>query len=266
MKKRIISALVALLIFIPIFIKGGIIFNIAMYILSMLGLREFLKVKATKKELPAFIDFISYIILTLLVLFNVNTTELVYAVDFRIIAGLFLVFLLPTVLYHDRSLYSVTDAFYLIGGIFFLGASFSLLIIIRNISLDLIIYLFLITVMTDTYAYITGRLIGKHKLLESISPNKTLEGMIGGTVFGVLISTVFYTVVIDPSINIFIILGISLFLSILGQFGDLCFSAIKRYFGVKDFSNIMPGHGGILDRFDSIIFVLLGFMFFISII
>lgn len=266
MKKRIISAIVALAILVPIFIKGGIIFSVGMYVLSMLGLREFLKVKSTKKELPLFIDLISYIVLTLLVLFNINNTELIYSVDFRIIAGLFLVFLLPAVLYHDRTLYSINDAFYLIGGIFFLGASFSLLIIIRNISLDLIVYLFLITVMTDTYAYITGRLIGKHKLLESISPNKTLEGMIGGTIFGVAISTVFYTVVINPSINIFIIIGISLFLSILGQFGDLCFSAIKRYFNVKDFSNIMPGHGGILDRFDSIIFVLLGFMFFISII
>ena len=58
----------------------------------------------------------------------------------------------------------------------------------------------------------------------------------------------------------------SLFLSILGQYGDLVFSAIKRYYGKKDFSNIMPGHGGILDRFDSIIFVILGFMFFITLI
>src|SRR5574344_772955 len=101
MKKRIISAIVALAILVPIFIKGGIIFSVGMYVLSMLGLREFLKVKSTKKELPLFIDLISYIVLTLLVLFNINNTELIYSVDFRIIAGLFLVFLLPAVLYHD---------------------------------------------------------------------------------------------------------------------------------------------------------------------
>jgi len=266
MKKRLISATIALSILVPVFMMGGMIYNIAIYILSMIGLYEFLKAKKSKKELPSFIEFISYVIMTLLVLSNTTSKEIIFSVDFRVIAGLFLVFLIPSVLYHDRELYSITDAFYLIGAIFFLGASFSLMIIIRNISLALIIYLFLITVITDSYAYIVGSLIGRNKLLKEISPNKTWEGMIGGTLFGVLISSVFYIVVIDSNIPIFIVVILTTFLSILGQFGDLCFSAIKRYFNVKDFSNIMPGHGGILDRFDSIIFVLLGFMFFITII
>lgn len=266
MKKRIISAIVALAILVPIFIKGGLIYNFTIYVLAILGLKEFIKAKSTKKQLPAFIEFISYIIFSILILFNINTKDMIYSIDLRVLSGLFLIYLIPTVLYHDRSQYSITDAFYLIGGIFFLGISFSLLILIRSISLNLIIYLFLITVLTDTYAYITGSLIGKHKLLESISPNKTWEGMIGGTIFGVVISTVFYVVVINPNIDLFQITLITLFLSIIGQFGDLCFSAIKRYFGIKDFSNIMPGHGGILDRLDSIIFVILSFMFFISII
>lgn len=266
MKKRVISAIIALAIFIPIFIKGGFIYTSAMYVVSILGLREFLKAKSTKKSLPVFIEFISYIIFSLIVLSNINNNEMIYSVDFKILSGLFLVYLIPTVLYHDRSLYSVTDAFYLIAGIFFLGVSFSLLIIIRNISLDLIIYLFLITILTDSYAYITGSLIGRHKMLKEISPNKTWEGMFGGTLVGTIISVVFYRIAIDPTISIYQITLITTFLSIIGQFGDLCFSAIKRYFGIKDFSNIMPGHGGILDRFDSIIFVILGFMFFINII
>lgn len=266
MKKRVISAVIALAILVPIFVKGGFIYNIAIYVLGILGLKEFLKAKSSKKNVPAFIEFISYIIFTLLVLFNTSNEQMIYAVDFRILAGLFLIFLIPAVLYHDRELYSITDAFYLIGGLFFLGTSFSLLILIRNISLNLIIYLFLITTLTDSYAYITGSLIGKHKLLKEISPNKTWEGMIGGTLFGVIISAIFYFVVINPDVSLFQISLITLFLSIIGQFGDLCFSAIKRYFNIKDFSNIMPGHGGILDRFDSIIFVILGFMFFINII
>lgn len=266
MKKRLPSAIIALALLIPIFLQGGIIYYLAIYILSLIGLYEFLKVKSTKKELPAFIDFISYIVMTLLVLGNTSSKEIIYMVDFRVIAGLFLVFLMPTVLYHDKKKYSINDAFYLIGGIFFLGTSFSLLIILRNINLSLIIYLFLITIMTDTYAYITGMLIGKHKLLESISPNKTWEGMIGGTIFGLLISATFYHVVYDPTLSLNIVVLMTLFLSILGQFGDLCFSGIKRYFGVKDFSNVMPGHGGILDRLDSIIFVIIGYMFFITII
>lgn len=264
MKKRVISAIVALLIFIPIFCIGGFIFDIAIITLALLGLREFLKVKESKKELPNFISFISYIILTLIVISGINLNQMVYTVDFRIISALLLVFLLPTILYHDRSLYSVTDAFYLIGGVFFLGISFSLFIVLRNIDLSLILYLFLITIMTDTYAYLIGMLIGKHKLLEDISPKKTWEGMIAGTIFGTLIATTFYMNVIDMNANLLLIISMTLFLSILGQFGDLVFSAIKRYFGTKDFSNIMPGHGGILDRLDSVIFVVLGFIFFIS--
>ena len=266
MKKRILSALVVLSIFIPIFIIGGFPFALAIYIISILGLKEFLDAKNSKKNMPIFIEFISYIIFSLIVLSNINAKELIFTVDFRVLAALFLVYLIPTVLYHDREQYSVTDAFYLIAGIFFLGVSFSLLIVLRNLSLDLIIYLFLITILTDTYAYITGSLIGKNKLLKEISPNKTWEGMIGGTVMGTIISTIFYIKIINPSIPLYEISSITFFLSIIGQFGDLCFSAIKRYFNIKDFSNIMPGHGGVLDRLDSIIFVMLGFMFFISII
>ena len=266
MKKRIISAIVALLILVKIFIIGGNIYNIAIYILSLLGVREFLKIKSEKKEIPNFINFISYIIITLLVFYNISNTELLFSIDYRVITGLFLVFLLPTLFYHDRKLYSINDAFYLIGGLFFLGISFSLMITLRNIGLEYIIYLFLITIMTDSFAYIVGSLIGRHKLLTEVSPNKTWEGTIGGSIFGVFISSIFYITVINPDISIVAISFITLFLSILGQFGDLCFSAIKRYYGKKDFSNIMPGHGGILDRFDSIIFVILGFMFFISVI
>lgn len=266
MKQRVISAIVALIILIPIIIIGGDVFNVTVYILSLLGLKEFMDMKQTKKEIPLFIKFISYVFMTIVILYNSEGGSTVLSMDYRVISGLFLAFLLPTVLYHDRSKYSINDAFYLIGGVFFLSISMILLINVRGSSLNKLIYLILITTITDTFAYLTGMLIGKHKLLESISPNKTWEGTIGGTVFGTFISSIFYITVINPEINIFLIIGISLFLSLIGQFGDLVFSAIKRYFGKKDFSNIMPGHGGILDRLDSIIFVLLGFMFFIAFI
>ena len=123
----------------------------------------------------------------------------------------------------------------------------------------------MITIVTDSYAYFIGRLIGKHKLLEEISPKKTWEGTIGGSIMSTFICTVYYITVINPQISILKIIFTVLFLSIIGQFGDLFFSAIKRLFGIKDFSNIMPGHGGILDRLDSIIFVMLAFTFFINI-
>ena len=261
MKTRTISAILMLSVFIPVLYLGGIWFDIAVFILALLSLKEFIDMKETKKRLPIFVKLISYLFMTLLIATNIISENANLEIDFRILSAFFLIFLIPTVLYHDRSKYSINDAYYLIGGIFFLSLSFVLLSIVRNVRLALIIYLFLITILTDTFAYLTGLLIGKHKMIESVSPKKTWEGSIGGTIMGVFVSTVFYLTIIDPYINIIKISLVGLFLSIIAQFGDLVFSSIKRYFGKKDFSNLIPGHGGILDRLDSIIFVLLGFMF-----
>jgi phosphatidate cytidylyltransferase len=171
-----------------------------------------------------------------------------------------LLLLMPIIIYHDNHVYNINDALFLVGSVFLLGISVSLLIVLREQNLMRVLYLFIITTMTDTYALIGGMLVGKHKLLESISPKKTWEGLIIGTVFGVLISVVFYYITIDDSINILsLMLGTTL-LSLIGQFGDLAFSSIKRLYNKKDFSNLMPGHGGILDRLDSFIFVSLGYI------
>lgn len=264
MKQRTISALVMVFISVPLIIVGGLFFNIGVFLLSMLALKEFLDIKETRKRISNFVKVISYAFLVMLIGVNVSKEVLNFQMDYRVISGLFLTFLVPTILYHDREKYSINDAFYLIGGVFFLALSMILLINVRSYGLMVLIYLFLITIMTDTFAYLTGMLIGKNKLIEEISPKKTWEGTIGGTILGVFISTMFYITTINPEIDTYKIVLISTFLSILGQFGDLFFSAIKRYYDKKDFSNLIPGHGGILDRMDSIIFVLLGFMFFIS--
>lgn len=266
MKQRIISAIVAAIIFIPIFILGGIWFNIAFFILTLLGLREFMKVREKEKKLPDFIRLISYLMITFLYFENTLNNNLDFSIDYRLVSGIFLTLLLPVVLYHDEKIYDIKDAFYLLGGVFFLGCSMSLFYIYRSYSLELIVFLFLITIITDSYAYFVGRLIGKNKLLEEISPNKTWEGTIGGSLVGTFVGTVYYTTVINPNVDLFQVSIIILFLSLVGQFGDLFFSAIKRKYKVKDFSNIMPGHGGILDRFDSIIFVMLTFTFFLNLI
>ncbi len=265
MKTRVISAIVLLAIVIPIIIIGKIPFEIFAIIISIMGLKEFLNIKGTKKQIPAFIEFICYISLIIMMMFT-TTENLTLTIDYRILCTIFLTFLIPTILYHDRSIYSINDAFYLIGGILFLGVSFSLLILIRNKGLETLLYLISISMFTDTFAYITGYFIGKNKLIETVSPNKTIEGTIGGTLMAVFIATIFYITAVNPTTPIYIVIFITTFLSIISQLGDLVFSAIKRYFGQKDFSNLIPGHGGILDRLDSIIFVSLGFMLFITII
>lgn len=266
MKTRIISAAIALIILIPIVLKGGIIFDLAFFIIAMQGLKEFLDITEKKKKVPSFIKLICYLILTGIFFMGQIDKNMILNIDFRIIAGSFLILLLPTVLYHNKKVYNVKDGFYLLGGLLFLGTSMSLFVMYRNMGLKIFIFLFLITILTDTFAYITGRLIGKNKLLEEISPNKTWEGLFGGSIMGTFMCTVYYLTVIDPTISLSVIVPVVLFLTIIGQFGDLFFSSIKRYFGVKDFSNIMPGHGGALDRFDSIIFVMLAYTFFLTII
>lgn len=110
---------------------------------------------------------------------------------------------------------------------------------------------------TDIFAYIVGKTIGKHKFSE-ISPNKSIEGCIGG-IIGAIVLTLIYALVINTylgmNINYLYIAGISILLSIIGQIGDFSASSIKRYVGIKDFSNLLPGHGGMLDRIDSLIFI-----------
>ena len=122
----------------------------------------------------------------------------------------------------------------------------------------------MIAFITDTYAYIGGCLIGKHKLT-SISPKKTVEGTLVGSLMGIVIGSVYYNLAIG-GLGISSIIMVCLFLTILSEIGDLVFSSIERYFDVKDFSNIIPGHGGILDRFDSVIFVALGMYIVMSIL
>lgn len=262
MKARLISAIIVLLLIIPIIIIGGTIFHVALFIISLLALKEFLESKNNKKEIPLLIKIICYLIMTL---FMFNSTNLIN-IDMRILIGVIISLLLPLILYHDEKKYSCEDAFYLLGGLVFLLIAFKSLFFVRSLGISYLIYIMLITIITDTYAFITGLLIGSHKLVENISPKKTWEGLIGGTIFGVGISSVFYITVINPGIPLTHILMISLFLSLLGQFGDLIFSSIKRFYKIKDFSNIMPGHGGILDRLDSIILVSIGFMLISSLI
>lgn len=266
MKTRLISAIVVILLAIPIFLYGGILFKIAFYLIAMLGLREYLNVRAKRKDFPIFIKLISYICLTLIYFTFDIKDNMAIGADIRYITGLLLVMFVPVLLYKDKNEYNINDACYVISGVLLISLTMLLATVYRHIGLSLIIFLFLVTVLTDTFAYVTGMLIGRHKLLESISPNKTWEGFIGGSVMGTFVSTMFYVTVINPNIALPLIIITTLFLSIIGQLGDLFFSAIKRYYKVKDFSNIMPGHGGILDRLDSIMFVLLAYSIIITII
>lgn len=266
MKMRIIGAILLVLVMVPVIVLGGNYFAVTMAILGILGLYELLLIRETKTKFPFLLKIASYIFVCLLVISNMNAMDFQYDMDYRVLASIFFVFLAPVVLINDNKKYNFVDAMYLICALLFVGFSFNLLVVIRNYSLAYIVYLLLITTMTDTFALFTGMFIGKHKFAPQISPKKTIEGAIGGSLMGTFIATVFYITVINSNISLALVVLCTFVLTAVGQLGDLAFSSIKRYFGKKDFSNIIPGHGGILDRFDSIIFVVLIFILIFGII
>lgn len=119
-------------------------------------------------------------------------------------------------------------------------------------------FILAVIVSTDIGAYFIGSKIGKRKLAPTISPNKTLEGSIGGMVMALIIAAVYLRFAdFTYTYSYGTMLIIAVVLSATGQFGDLIESAFKRHFGVKDSGHIIPGHGGILDRFDSVLFTLM---------
>lgn len=142
------------------------------------------------------------------------------------------------------------------------SVGFSALVLINDID-GHGFYLFLAVIIsawaTDMFAYFTGMLFGKHKLIPKVSPKKTVEGAVGGVVFAVggMILYGFIVSRVSPEIRPnYLVIGIAtVFTSVLSQAGDLIMSAVKRTYGIKDFGKIFPGHGGVLDRFDSVIAV-----------
>lgn len=264
--KRVISAIIMIVVFVPLLITGGKPFTVLLSLLAILGLYELLHMRETKKKFPFLMKVFAYILVLFFSLNNFTSIDFTYNIDYRVMSFIIFVFLLPMVFINNSKKYNINDALFLIGSTLFIGLSFNLLIITRNYDILYIVYLLIITILTDTFALFTGKLIGKHKMAPIISPNKTYEGFIGGMIAGVVTAVVFYHVAINSSLPLSILILITTILSVVGQLGDLVFSAIKRYYGEKDFSNLIPGHGGILDRFDSLIFVVLASILFLGIL
>ena len=131
--------------------------------------------------------------------------------------------------------------------------------LIRILTMDIgryvILIPFIVAFMSDAGAYFTGLRFGRHKLAPVVSPNKTIEGVLGGLA-GATIGMLIYTLILDLPLRLNVNYGVALLYGIVGAaagtFGDLCFSIIKRQTGIKDYGNLIPGHGGVLDRFDSL--------------
>ena len=260
MKQRVISAIVAIIIVVPIVLYGGIPFYLGASVLGLIGFYEMLKARKTERDIPNIMKIVCMFAFIIIMMDNWGNKVFVFNSNDKLILSILLT-VIPIVFFNKKKSYDINDALFMLGTIMFLGISFNHLVNIRVGSLYNFIYLVLITTMTDTFAYYTGRLIGKHKMCPSVSPNKTWEGFVGGLVFGTIISVVFYVCAFDFTGSVFLLVLVSMLLSVVGQLGDLVFSSIKRHYKIKDYGNIMPGHGGVLDRLDSLLFVILVFTY-----
>jgi len=234
-----------------------------MGMLSVLAYKELLDLKENSHEIPNFVKLLGMISMLLLVFSEFDGYSIMFGLSYRGLAILLLALFIPT-LFYKNNVYTTREALYLTGIVLMLGLIFNAYILIRALSIYRLLYLILICTLTDAFAMFTGMLIGKHKLCPKISPKKTIEGSLGGTLIGTTVGVIFYINLVG-SFSYKLIL-VTLILSIIGQLGDLFFSKIKRENNIKDFSNIMPGHGGILDRLDSLCFVGLAYIIFISFI
>ena len=258
MIKRIISWIIMIGIAIPVILIGGDIFNVAIVIIAMLATREIIKIREKHRDVPTAMKLITYFFVLVPIGLSLATDIFNVQVNYEYLVALVLMFFVPLVFYHKQNKYNINDACYLIGAVLLIGIASSLFILFRNIRMAYIIYILLITISTDTFGLIAGLSVGKNKLTP-ISPKKSWEGAIYGTFMATVIASLFYINVIDPNINILSIILATIFIAVMAQIGDLVFSAIKREFKEKDYSNLIPGHGGVLDRIDSIIFALLAF-------
>ena len=171
----------------------------------------------------------------------------------EIIVGLALIMLSTTVVSKNR--FTFVDMGFCVLAVAYIGIGFMYFFETREAGLIYILYALLIVWLTDSGAYILGKAFGRRKLWPQISPNKTIEGSVGGTLVSVIIPIVFVSFGVMEG-SLWLLIPFTIVLSIFGQMGDLVESALKRHFDVKDSGTFLPGHGGILDRFDSFIFVL----------
>ena len=252
LKQRVITAVVALIIFIPIVFLGGTLIEIAALALAVVAMSEVLIMKRILLVTPEAI--ISILGTLFLVAPKSWMHDLPSQINTPFVSLIFAIALMVRVVF-SKNRFNFDDAGVLTLTMLYIGFGFNMFVQARTVGLGMLMYLLLTVWSTDSGAYLVGRKIGKTKLAPQISPNKTWEGSIGGTVVAIIVGIIFsVTGLIHFGILATILM--TLFLSIAGQLGDLVESSLKRYYGVKDSGRILPGHGGILDRFDSLLLVL----------
>lgn len=256
---RIITGVIGICLVAFVIQTGGTVFALCVTLLALIAWVEYARAFASHDRSISLTLGLLAILLLNLCTWQGNGEEL-----FAIATAAMMLILLKSVLLHGKD--SLEEAAFSMLGVFYIGLTFAHMILLRFAGAEITVQTFagdmslgcaflwitfLGTWASDTFAYFVGYICGKHKLCPAISPKKTVEGFIGG-----LLGTIIVVTALGVSLNydLLTMAGLGLCMGIIAPLGDLVESVVKRYAGVKDSGKIIPGHGGILDRFDSVMF------------
>ena len=262
MVKRVITGAIALAIAIPLFIfSDTVAFTIGVALVTVMCLFEMFRCMGIHKKYD--ITITAYIFAVAVSFFMRYISDKVSVAKLCFVVGvLYLIIVFASMIWsHGKIKFNDSMTIFVITA-YIVGAMNSILFV-RDFD-DVGQYLYLLIVIgawiTDTFAYFSGYFFGKHKLIPDVSPKKTVEGSIGG-IIGCILTFILYGIVVDIAFdrtaNLLFLAIMGFVVSVVSQIGDLLMSVIKRHYGVKDYGKIFPGHGGMLDRLDSVLTVSL---------
>ena len=237
---RTVASIIGVILLASIIIFNGILINISMFLLTLIGLFEINKAMRALN-----INSSTYFFIFIAVF---NALELYFFDSIHLTIYMILGISLYNLLFYRRNVINVSAMCF---SMLYVILGFSSIVLLKDpIFIGLI---FIIAFSTDTFAYLVGMTLGKRKLIPDVSPKKSVEGSIGG-IIGSIVLVILYLHYFGMT-NILNGVIIGSFGSAIAQCGDLVASRIKRDTGIKDFGKIIPGHGGVLDRFDSVLLV-----------
>lgn len=264
MATRIISAVVAIIFAVVVLmLNGTIVFNLTISAITALIIHELFKAdKSLEFKISSYIS-LAYAFVTPIIAIRDSAEKIL-----KPLTAIYILLMFLSYIWQYKKL-KYEQLFFMTASTVFVTASMNCIVLMRNMGSDGFFFLLFALCgawFADTGAYFTGTFFGKHKLCPNISPKKTVEGLIGGIVTdGILfvVLNIIFRTAYEFSANSVLMFFVGCISALLGTAGDLSASLIKRQCGIKDFGTIMPGHGGALDRFDSVLFVT-HFMFMIA--
>lgn len=251
-KTRLLSGIILVIAALVLIITGGDVLLISTLVISCIGLFELYRVFGIEKSAPGIVGYLAATLYYVNLRFEFMQEIMMFVLGLLIALMFVYVFTYPK--YRTEQ---ILAAFF---GVFYVAVMLSYVYQTRalNAGAYIVWLIFLCSWGCDTCAYCVGVLIGKHKMAPKLSPKKSVEGAVGG-VIGAALLTILYGMVFKDAMGmditrVFIMAAISAVGGLVSMVGDLTASAIKRNYDIKDYGKLIPGHGGILDRFDSVIF------------